>query len=1242
MSKLSKFQSLKLRLMGAMAALIICTLGFVAYATYQAKAKQEAKVADDVGNYALLLDQSITNAVQKIDLSLKYSVKQLESALVRKDQLNAKDVNALLAEQRDWLGAVADFRVTDETGLVMYGPGVVPGTNVSYGDRGFFVALRNSPNSGLRTSHAMMGRVSQVWVVVLSRRYNHPNGAFAGVIAAAVPVRYFTELLSKLNVGPSGVAVLRDADGAMLTRFPPSTDPSATVGSRLLSKELAQILASGVSSVTYHTLNTADGFERILGYRKLEVIPVRIVVGMGAADYLADWRAHTRMWAIGAVVFVLLMLLFAWGLLRSIAKSENARIQSELHLVERDRALANLEQQTRLLSDSRDRVRVATESTGLGIWEIDLTSGVLAWDAQQARLYGDKPCDVTGTYVMWVARVHPDDLPRVEAEHRAAVAEARQFVVDFRIVWPDGSVRHIRSLGQPRVDACGAVVGMVGTSRDVTDDLAAAQALTDARDKAEAATISKSLFLATMSHEIRTPMNAVLGLLQVLAQTDLSGHQYDCVEKIEGAANSLMGLLNDILDFSKIEADQLDIDVQPFQTEVFMRELAVVLSAYVGNQAIEVLFDMDPRLPEIVVGDALRLKQVLVNLGGNAIKFTASGQVVVGLKVLRTAPGAAEIEFSVKDTGIGISQENLPKLFRRFSQAESSTTRRFGGTGLGLSICKKLIDLMGARIQVESTVGVGSTFTFTLILATPANTEGVITTIGQACSAVAAKGSGSTSASVLALVVDDNPVASALFRTVLEAVGWTVDVASHGAQALEMIRTRASSNTCYSVVYLDSQLATMDGWEVVQRFDELRSGCCAACVGVPPKFIMLSSNGRDRLELRTPTEQARIAGFLTKPVTPAMLIGAAREEGGKIDHVRRVSKSSQRELTGLHILVVEDNAINQKVAEELLSARGAEVSIAADGRQGVNAVALAKRPYDIVLMDVQMPVMDGYQATRVIRESMGPRALPIIGLTANAMASDREKCLAAGMNEHVGKPYDVEQLVGMVLRYATPGAGAAAAFDVPAPTPADAAGPGSALPADMDLQSALKRMGGNAGVYTQVARNFADTLPCLVEDLAALVAAGDLDGVCRCAHTGKGTAATMGLDRLSAQLRQLERVCKAGGSSAAQSDAVDALRPLVRTAVLALHQAIASLAVQPPPAQAPVKQSTVNQQQDALRRLILALEAADLSALEIVNRDRVALMDVLRDDFFVVDKAMQNLDFHQALRTCKGLVTYPL
>ncbi len=609
--------------------------------------------------------------------------------------------------------------------------------------------------------------------------------------------------------------------------------------------------------------------------------------------------------------------------------------------------------------------------------------------------------------------------------------------------------------------------------------------LAKARDQAEANSVAKSQFLANMSHEIRTPMNAILGMLKLLQRTDLSTRQWDYASKAEGAARSLLGLLNDILDFSKVEAGKMSLDPQPFRPEQLVRDLSVILSANVGAKNLGLVFELDPALPPVLVGDAMRLHQVLLNLGGNAVKFTSQGRVVIALRLLDVQGQAARVVFSVQDSGIGIAPENRDHIFSGFSQAEASTTRRFGGTGLGLAISQRLVGLMGGDLQLDSVLGQGSTFHFTLVLPLAANIPN-------------------------------------------EAAG---------------------------------------------------------------------------------------ADAARRPATRGL-------------HRQR--------LKGMRLLLVEDNPINQQVAQELLASEGALVSVAANGQLGVDAVAAAQPPFDAVLMDIQMPVLDGYDATRLIRQRWGPQDLPVIAMTANAMASDREACLAAGMNDHVGKPFDLNHLVALLLRWVPRMAPSDAVSDTP-----DAALPGAAPgtpPAVLDVASALARMGGMRSLYVRAVREFAADLPALLQELESLVAS-DHSQAARHLHTLKGSAAMLGANRLADAAAALEQRCRkpppAGDVAeplAALQGAVDAARSAIVDAIAALDADASAGAVVPSVAtDGPGVHA-------ALTGLAVLLQASDLQALQHFAEIRPALAAVGAEHLADLEIAVQGLQFDQAHALCRTML----
>ncbi|MCS6128550.1 response regulator [Shewanella baltica] len=522
--------------------------------------------------------------------------------------------------------------------------------------------------------------------------------------------------------------------------------------------------------------------------------------------------------------------------------------------------------------------------------------------------------------------------------------------------------------------------------------------LRESKYLAEAANRAKSMFLANMSHEIRTPMNAVLGMLQLIKSTELSTQQHDYTSKAQIAAKSLLNLINDILDYSKIEAGKLELEQQPFNTESLLRELDVVLSPSLDKKNIELLFDVDSALPAAVEGDRLRLQQVLVNLTSNAIKFTTEGEVVLQLALLQLQDKKARVRFSVRDTGIGISPSQQQRIFEGFTQAEASTTRQYGGTGLGLVISKRIVELMGGELQLQSEPGKGSRFWFDLEfnVATEVETQRPVT-IGS---------------DTRVLIVDDNTTALEILQKTVEQLGARVMLARSGEEALACVEHCFATNQTLHVVLMDYRMPGMNGLEVAQC---IKAKSDASNL---PVVIMVSAFGRDEIMKAQTTEVLPYAAYLTKPVTPQQV--GALIEGSISGDILKPSARVRPELStsplrGLRLLLVEDNEFNRVVASELLEHEGAVVDMAVGGQEGIDAIIKGNTSYDLVLMDVQMPVIDGLEATRQIRADKRFASLPIIAMTANVYTSDQEDCIKAGMNGHLAKPFDLDKVIETIL-----------------------------------------------------------------------------------------------------------------------------------------------------------------------------------------------------------------------------------
>ena len=665
---------------------------------------------------------------------------------------------------------------------------------------------------------------------------------------------------------------------------------------------------------------------------------------------------------------------------------------------------------------------------------------------------------------------------------------------DWTYVHRDGTPLQVNLTIAAMRDKATAIVGYLIIAKDIREEQKTLNALADARDKAQAANQAKSQFLANMSHEIRTPMNAVLGMLQLLQRSALNAKQLDYVMKTRSAAQALLVLLNDILDFSKVEAGKMSVEQAPFDIDMLLRELSVIFSANLSDKDIEILFSIDRKLPGWLIGDVTRLRQVLINLAGNATKFTPQGAVVITVKIQKQDAQRSTVEFAVQDSGIGIAPDKLEHIFEGFSQAETSTTRRFGGTGLGLAISRHLVELMGGQLAVESTLGAGSRFYFTLTLEhVDADADDRRDTTGSEIQISPQR----------ILIVDDNPVARQVLSEMVTSLGWQATTAASGELAIATLGTTPAP---FDIVLLDWKMTDMDGLEVAARMHEHYRHDASLRI-----IMMATTYGREMLERRLPTQRI-VHGFLMKPMTTSMLFDAVIE--ATYDTSEATTEPSQRRLQGLRLLVVEDTAINQQVARELLSSEGAQVELASDGRAGVARVLDKPQAFDAVLMDIQMPIMDGYAATRELRRHPQCQSLPIIAMTANAMASDKLACREAGMNDHIGKPIDLNDVIQTLLRYCTP----RSANPVIKVTETEASG----IAPEFEFDAALKRMGGNRTLFARLAAQFSDAGSAVIADFADSLRRQEYTDAGNAMHTLAGLASSIGAVRMAAHASKTE------------------------------------------------------------------------------------------------------------------------
>jgi two-component system, sensor histidine kinase and response regulator len=741
--------------------------------------------------------------------------------------------------------------------------------------------------------------------------------------------------------------------------------------------------------------------------------------------------------------------------------------------------------------------------------------------------------------------------------------------------------------------------GLLGWIVDVTELTKVQTALSEAKVAAEDATKVKAEFLANMSHEIRTPMNAVIGLAHLCLKTELTAKQRDYVGKIHNAGTSLLSIINDILDFSKIEAGRLDIENVTFELDSVMNNISTMVAQKIQDKGLELLFHISPDIPHALLGDPLRLGQVLINLLGNAVKFTERGEIRLISELLERTGDKVKLRFSVKDTGIGMTKEQASRLFQAFSQADTSTSRKYGGTGLGLAISKRLVELMGGSIWVVSEPDGGSTFSFT-------GWFGV-------SEATARKVVPMRLRSLKVLVVDDNAAAREVLDEHLKAIGAEIELVASGTEALVAV-SRADADRPFDVLLLDWRMPGIDGVETARR---IRADGSLKSM---PAIIIITAFGRE--EVRGEAELAGVNGFLIKPVNQSTLINVLAEIFAP-EHMmaaREAVKATAYDLNGLHVLLAEDNAINQQIAVELLEGVGVSVDVANNGREAVEKLltSTGDHPYDAVLMDLQMPEMDGYQATARIRAEPRLAGLPIVAMTAHAMAEERDRCLAAGMHAHITKPIDPELLYRTLMQFYRPGrAVAASAITVHHSSPPDA----PFEVAGLDVADGLRRVAGNVKLYRSLLGQFVEQQADAVSKIIANVEQQDFALAERQIHTLKGVSGNLGAkttNEISAELEislrnrdvqsldaglprlstELARTMEAIRNSLA-TDSVDSRLPPVAfdpTETIALLKHLKQLLADDDGA-------ALDQLLDARERLEGILSAAALNTLERAVRD---------------------------------------
>ncbi|MEC5160067.1 MULTISPECIES: response regulator [unclassified Janthinobacterium] len=1019
-----------------------------------------------------------------------------------------------------------DVLVLDARGRLIADVPAVPGrAGTDASDRAFFKTV-------LRTRRPMiaepvLGKTSKQPIVQFVAPVLDARGEVVGMLIGVLRL-YKDNVLGRLRsakVGKSGYyfAITRGAvplyvlhpDASRLLQ--PRAANANALTTRALKEDGADsaVSSNGQGVAVIYSFKTLKSADWTLG----AALPLRDAFEPldGALYRLAAWSAFASLLAAAALGWLTLRLLSPLVRLRDAIRGLRADASQFVPIgVAKHDEIGELTMAFNELMSARQaadaRLQSLIEFAPNAMVVVGADGRVETFNRQAERYFGYRRDEIVGQAVETL----------MPARYRARHANARKGFLDTRLsaeprvmgrgqalfgLRRDGSEFPLEvSLSAVQTDQGTKVLAVIAEIAErlrlQVEVQARAAELVDERDRAEAANRAKSDFVANMSHEIRTPLNAVLGMAYLLGNTALTAEQRKYLTMVRVSGQSLLGILNDVLDYSKIEARRMELAPVEFDLDEVMNTLATTMTMNAGDKELELAIGVDADVPRRLRGDALRLQQILVNLAGNAIKFTPLGEVLVGVSLERRDAAGARLRFEVRDTGIGMSAAQQAQLFTAFSQGDESITRRFGGTGLGLTISKHLIRLMGGEIAFDSAEGGGSNFWFSLPFEVLREQEGARRkpALGQ----------------LRLLVADDNRTSRELIGKLIHAWGWEVDEVDSGAAALALYRRRQAERAPYDVVLADWHMPEMDGLATAKAIRQAASG------QKQPIVVMVNAFARNRLEEISSAAEADVV--LMKPITGSSLFDALHQalttpDGG--DEQMILNRNLGQHLRGVHFLLVEDNLLNQAVARGILEHMGATLDVVGDGLQAVERLRAEAQRYHIVLMDMQMPVMDGFSATHLIRTELR-LTLPVIAMTAGVLASERERCISAGISDFIAKPVVVEEMLEVIDRN-LPGRAAAApavaAIAAPAPAPA----PDEQVFSMAPLMRVLGRDAKGRGILRKMVAEALGNGMAPLRQAELAVREGRCDDAARTLHSLRGAVGTLGTKRLISASLEAER-----------------------------------------------------------------------------------------------------------------------